>query len=85
MTAVHGHEFEGLETGTNMLEKSDYLKILDYSDTDATVYYVGPNRSYANIIRFSRDSKKSQWIQVGWNTIWSRNGNADGFVWPYIR
>lgn len=85
LTAVHGDEFEGLETNTNMLEKSDYLKVLDYSDTDSTVYYVGPNRSYANILSFSRNGKTDQWVHVKWDTIWSKSGSADGFIWPYIR
>jgi hypothetical protein len=24
-------------------------------------------------------------IMEEWNTIWSRTGSADGFMWPYIR
>ena len=85
LTAAHGHEFEGLELNTGLLEQSDSLKVLDYSGTEASVYYVGPGRSYGNVLRFSSSSGTGPWELTGWNTVWSRNGSAGGFVWPYIR
>lgn len=85
LTAAHGHEFEGLDASAHMLEPSDRWKVLDYSGTEASVYYVGPGRIYGNVLRFSSSSGTGPWELTGWNTVWSRNGSADGFVWPYIR
>ena len=85
LTAVHGREFEGLELGTGLLERSDSLKVLDYSAAEASVYYVGPERSNGNVLRFSRSGGTGPWELTGWNTVWSKSGSADGLVWPYLR
>ena len=85
LTAVHGREFEGLDLNTGLLERSDSLKVLDYSGTEASIYYVGPGRSYGNVLRFSRDTRADPWNLDGWDTVWSKSGSADGLVWPYFR
>ena len=77
LTAAHGHEFEGLDASAHMLEPSDRWKVLDYSGTEASVYYVGPGRIYGNVLRFSSSSGTGPWELTGWNTVWSRNGSAD--------
>lgn len=83
LTKQHGLEFETLYELTHMIDGIDYFKVMDYSDTSARVYYVGTNRSTGNFLRFVR--KDGQWVLIGWDTIWSKSGSADDFIWPYYR
>ncbi|MDP4133818.1 MAG: hypothetical protein Q8882_07385 [Bacillota bacterium] len=78
----YGKEFEGLEeSSTNMISKSETVKVLEYNKMSARIYY--KNRYYGNIFRFIKQDGK--WVLDGWETVWSRAGSADGFMWPYIR
>ena len=81
LTFQHGHEFEGMEETTNMLSKADYFKVLSYSDSNARVFY----KSYynSNILEFMLQD--GEWVLGNWQTVWSRSGSADDFMWPYIR
>lgn len=37
-----------------------------------------------NVIIFEKKNKK--WIMESWDeTVWSKTGSADGFIWPLIR
>jgi len=82
LTFLHGDEFwEGYEA-TNMLDKIDYLKVLDYSNTKARVYYVGMGRSSGDVIRFEKNNNK--WEIDEWDTVWSSTGSADAVIWPYV-
>ena len=83
LTYKHGKEFESLYKQTNMLDKQKYCKVLDYSDTCARVYYVGVNRETGNVIWYIK--KDGNWELDEWDTVWSKTGSADGFIWPYIR
>jgi len=84
LTFQHWKEFETLYKETNMLGEQEYLKVLDYSDISARVYYVGINRAGGNILRFVKQN--GQWVYAEWEeTVWSKTGSADGFMWPYIR
>ena len=83
LTYQHGQEFETLYKENTMIGEVDYLKVLDYSDTSARIYYVGINRSDGNTVKYVK--QKGQWVCEEWETVWSKTGSADGFVWPYIR
>ena len=83
LTYTHKDEFIDEYKQTSMIENVDYLKILDYSDEEAKVYYVSENEEAGNIITFQKENYS--WIMKNWETIWSTTGSADGFVWPYIR
>ena len=78
-TIKYGDEFKGLEAQTNMLTQSDYLKVLDVSETYAKVYYVSPYSG--NVLYFEKSSEA--WRMVEWETVWSSTGSASGVVWPY--
>lgn len=82
LTARHGQEFSELYKLTNMIDKIDYLKVMEYSKDNARVYYVTEN-SFGNMISFVKYN--NNWDMVNWETIWSKSGSADGFIWPYIR
>ena len=82
LTSQHKEEFATLYKLTNMIGSVDYLKVMDYSDSKARVYYVTKKDS-GNLITFVK--QKGQWKLKKWATIWSHYGSADGFVWPYFR
>ena len=82
LTARHGNTFEHEYTQTGIISGNDYLKVINISQSKATVYYVSKGIC-GNIIHFTNSS--GQWKMSGWETIWSKHGSAGGFIWPYIR
>jgi hypothetical protein len=82
LTYRYWKEFEGLEQSTNMLKKSETIKVLDYSKVSARIYY--KDREGGDILKFNKQD--GRWVFDKWErTVWSRTGSADGFMWPYIR
>lgn len=81
LTWRYGNEFVGLEMQTNMLDSAKYLKVLKYSECEATVFYVSDT---GDLITFVKDADNN-WIRESWKTIWSESGSADGFYWPYYK
>ena len=69
-----------------MSDNIAFIKVLQYSDDYAKVYVVNKDKkgySMGNIFAFKRPYDK--WVYDSWlRTVWSKNGNADGFVWPYV-
>ena len=71
------------------------VRVLSYTGTFARVYYTWVNPPYgiANLeagvvlggATLEFEKKHGEWHITRNETIWSRTGNADGFVWPYIR
>ncbi|MEL4105491.1 hypothetical protein IZU99_04010 [Oscillospiraceae bacterium CM] len=82
LTVRHGQEFTELYKLTNMIDKVDYLKVLNYSDNIAKVYYVAEHAG-GDVIIFTKQS--NEWELEKWYTVWSKYGSADDFMWPYIR
>ena len=82
LTLKHGNEFKTLYKYSGMIAEIDYLKVLDYSNTTAKIYYVSKDEC-GNLMYFLK--KDDEWKSEKWETIWSSSGGADGFVWPYIR
>lgn len=74
-------EFYGLDELTQMLSASPTVKVLEYSNDEARVYY----RSYqgGTVIRFHKVDNR--WELVDWGIGWSRTGTADDWIWPYGR
>ena len=81
LTYRYGEEFVGLEMQTNMLNSSEYFKVLEYSDEQAKVFYVSDT---GDLITFIKNDV-NQWTMQDWKTIWSKSGSADGIYWPYYR
>ncbi len=81
LTWRYGEEFTGLERQTNMLNAADYLKVLEYSEHEATVFYASDT---GDVMVFVKD-ENSNWTRKSWKTIWSESGSADGFYWPYYK
>ena len=79
LTFKYGYQFNGLQN--SMISNIEYLKVLNYNDDTATIYYVTQNKTSGNICEFKKDT--SSWMELNWNTIWSSNGNASNFIFPY--
>jgi hypothetical protein len=81
LTALRGNEFTYGYKQTNMLDgEMDQLKVLDYSDTTARVYYI--DWRGGDILHFTK--KGAEWVYDGWETVWSKTGTADDVIWPYL-
>jgi hypothetical protein len=82
LTALHGDEFETIYRENTMMGDIDYLKILQYSDSKAEVYYVSANKAAGDILSFTKQN--NQWKYNGeWKTIWSSAGSASSVIYPY--
>lgn len=82
LTTTYGSCFEEYYCEYTSLEYT-YLKVLNYGDDKAIVYYVERHEG-GDVLYFEKD-KQGRWNIVEWKTIWSRTGSASEFVWPYIR
>ncbi len=81
LTNKYGAPFAELYKETNMIDEIDYYKVMEYSENNATVYYVTRN-AYGNLMYFEK--KADQWELKSWITVWSSSGSASGFMWPYL-
>ncbi|MBE6599229.1 MAG: hypothetical protein E7638_07295 [Ruminococcaceae bacterium] len=81
LTFVYGKQFAGLEQQTNILNPARYFRVLAYSETEATVFYVSDT---GDLMTFVKDAN-GEWERAEWKTIWSTTGSADEFMWPYYR
>lgn len=81
LTIMHGKEFETAYTENTMIGDIDYLRILEYSENFAKVYYVSKNRSGGNVLSFKKENGK--WKYNNWETVWSATGSASEVIWPY--
>lgn len=83
LTLKYGQQFENEYSQTNMIDDIEYMKIIEYSDTHAEVFYVTGNHETGELMIFEK--KDEDWVYVYWNTVWSKTGSADNFLWPYYR
>ena len=82
LTSLYGKEFIGLDRQTNMLAGANTVKVLNYTDNFARVYY--RDTFGGDILIFQK--KNGKWELSVWErTVWSKHGSADDFMWPYIR
>jgi len=79
LTVIYGKEFDGVHNDS--IEKSDYLKVLDYSYDKATVYYVDRNSS-GTVCSYRKDQDDC-WKEIKWKTVWSSSGSTSNMIWPY--
>ncbi len=83
LTLLYGAEFENNYQNNTMIDEIDYLKILQYTENTAKVYYVTENKSTGEVLIFKNIN--NEWVYDQWyGTIWSGiGGSASGVVWPY--
>ena len=83
LTAQYGNEFDDLYKESHMLDSISYFKVMKYSEMEAEVYYVQGEHLGADLFTFIKDN--NQWKLDSWETVWSKYGSADKFIWPYYR
>lgn len=83
LTLRYGHEFADSWEQNTMLSQPDSIKVLEYSHTSAKIYI--RSSEGGNILVLSQSEPGGIWKMTVWETVWSRMGSADDFVWPYIR
>ena len=71
---------------TNGMVEVDTIKILDYKPFSyCKVYGKSTDTGNIFILLYDHENDDTEWEVVHWDTVWSKSGSADGFVWPYIR
>ena len=81
LTYLHGDEFADAWKNNSMLHDVDTFKVLECEKWYAKVYYKSPEGG--DVLLFERDT--GGWSPMLWYTVWSKQGSADDFIWPYIR
>ena len=81
LTHMHADEFTDGWEQTHMLSEPERVKVLRYSEQKASVYYV--DADCGTVISF--DKQDGIWVFSEWEACWSKIGNADDIIWPYIR
>ena len=82
LTGMYGKYFTENYRENTMIGEIDYLKVLDYSDSLARVYYVTENNGSGEILVFSKEN--DVWVYKEWEkTVWATMGSADDIMWPY--
>ena len=82
-TYKYGDQFKDRYTDTNMIESIEYYKGVSYSETKAKVLYVELGHETVNLVWFKKEDGK--WMYDNCETIWSQNGSADGWTFPFYR
>ena len=85
LTKKYVDQFENAYKEYTMLIDCEKIRVLEYSETSASVYYITQGRGSGSILHFQRKSSQEEWNFVSWEVIWSTTGSADDFIWPYIR
>lgn len=83
LTVRHGSEFDNAWKRDTMLIDPAYWKVLDYSESAASVYFVAPDKKGGAVLRFEK--QEGNWVLSDWGPYWSATGSADDIIWPYIR
>ena len=83
LTKKYSYLFSESYREYTMLSDVETVKVLSFNELYAKVYYITADRGSGNIISFT--NQQGQWIAEKWQTVWSKTGSADGFVWPYFR
>lgn len=84
-TAQHGEEFRGgviHDIGGVRTLETEKIKVVRYHQSEAEVYTT--DSQGGNLYWFQRDSE-GKWVYTAWDSVWSTTGNADDYVFPYIR
>lgn len=60
------------------------IKVINYGEDYAKVYAVLENDEAGLVYHFVKN-ESGDWMFDCYDTVYSKTGSADGFVWPYIR
>ena len=65
--------------------KLNSFKVIDYQPHDISqVYYVANDNTMGSLLRLKYDSDKETWYILDYIGGWSKTGNADDMIYPYL-
>ena len=64
---------------------NEKIKVIEYSDDHAKVYSVFENELNKGGDIYYFKCNNNNWEFDHLETVWSKMGSADGFIWPYVR
>ena len=79
LTTMYGHHFS--DGYYRILDDIAFFKVIGYSDSNATVYYVNKNKTAGVSVNFTSDN--GEWTYDSWDAVWSEGGTADDILFPY--
>ena len=78
LTSMHIKEFVHIEE----VNHSSMIKVIEYNNNYATLYCVNFIGYNSNIYTCRKENGK--WVYDNWeNTVWTKYGTAESFIWPY--
>lgn len=83
LTFFYGEEFIGREVESGWFKKADTMRVIQYHQTEAKIYYVCDDYTSGNIYTFAKDGA-GRWELDRWKTVWSSSGSASEVMWPYF-
>lgn len=69
----------------DMIGEIDTLKVLERNPYFLKVYVKNAQGGHVMLLEKNMNTPEKNWRIAYWWTIWSRQGSASEFVWPYIR
>ncbi len=79
LTYMYVEEFVNLQENNMWLADYRYIKVFDYNDKIARIYYSAS--SSRDFVIYIKDN--NNWQEYSWETIWSLSGSADDYIWPF--
>ncbi|MBS6396322.1 MAG: hypothetical protein KH452_04100 [Clostridiales bacterium] len=79
LTYQHKQEFENLTDNIWPINAVEFMRVIDYSSSEATIYC---DNSLAVFVCYFHKNNDT-WELVTWKCIWARYGNADEWFYPY--
>ncbi len=64
-------------------EDIDRMRVLNRTSDTARVYYIVEDNELGIVVNFSKNNGK--WFFDNYDCVWSEQGNADSYIWPYGR
>ena len=64
----------------------DQIKLLEFKDLSYCIVYAkNDNSGHKFILLYNMHNDIHKWRVVYWETVWSKSGSADEYIWPYLR
>lgn len=84
LTIRHGDEFKDGYSSVGLFRKCNFMRVVNYNDETAEVYYAFDGYQSGNIFRFVRD-EYGGWRLDGWEVVWTYGTDGGNRVyWPYF-
>ena len=80
-TLLWGEQFKDEYKQTNMIDDVKFHKVFYINDEKAKIYY--SSKFSGDFVYFVNN--KGKWEMECWDTVWSKNGSAEGITFPFYR